>query len=170
LSERRREEWELENYPQGEIKEMVEIYENKGMSHDDAVLVVETMAKYKEFFVDIMMCQELELQVPEPNHVQASMKEGVVMFAAFAFFGALPLLGYVVIPMLFPHLGAEYLFTSACIITGCVLFFMGAIKSWFTTQHWAHAGTETLLLGGACATVAFTIGQVVESWVGHDEV
>jgi hypothetical protein len=33
------------------------------------------------------------LQVPDPNHVQAIMKEGMVMFASFAFFGALPLLG-----------------------------------------------------------------------------
>jgi hypothetical protein len=30
----------------------VEIYEAKGMEHDDAVIIVETMAKYKEFLVD----------------------------------------------------------------------------------------------------------------------
>lgn len=148
---------------------MVEIYEDKGMNHEDAVLVVETMAKYKEFFVDIMMSQELELQVPEENHVTESMKEGGVMFCAFAFFGALPLLGYVIIPEAFPDWGTECLFISACVITACVLFFMGAIKSFFTTQHWMQAGSETLLLGGACATVAFTIGQVVESWVGVHE-
>lgn len=39
LSERRREEWELENYPEGEIKEMREIYEEKGMSPEDAKIV-----------------------------------------------------------------------------------------------------------------------------------
>ena len=91
LSERDREEWELENYPEGEVSEMVEIYENKGMSHEDAVLVINTMAKYKDFFVDVMMTQELELQVPEEDHVQESFKEGVVMFCSFAAFGAMPL-------------------------------------------------------------------------------
>jgi vacuolar iron transporter family protein len=63
LSERKREEWEMNNYPEGEIREMIEIYQEKGMTYDDAKLVIETMAKYKDFFVDVMMQQELELQV-----------------------------------------------------------------------------------------------------------
>ena len=38
---------------------------NRGMSKEDATLVIETMAKYKDFFVDTMMQQELELQVSD---------------------------------------------------------------------------------------------------------
>jgi DNA damage-binding protein 1 len=170
LSERKREEWELENFPEGELAEMVEIYENKGMSHEDAVSVIQTMAKYKDFFVDVMMAQELELQVPEEDHVHESLREGFVMFCSFAAFGAMPLLGYVVIPTLFPDLGPEVLFTSACTITGVVLFFLGSIKSFFSHQHWFQAGIETLLLGGACATIAYTIGQFVEHLVGKSNV
>ena len=146
---------------------MVELYTQQGMSHEDATLVVSTMAKYKEFFVDVMMTQELQLQVPEEDHVEESMKEGCVMFASFAFFGALPLLGYVVIPILFPELSSDFLFTAACIGTGCVLFFMGTLKSLVTSQHWIRAGTETLLLGGACATVAYTIGTFVQKTLGY---
>lgn len=76
LSERRREEWELENYPEGEIREMVDLYMEKGMSRQDAESVITTMAKYKDFFVDIMMTQELQLQVPEDDHVAESFREG----------------------------------------------------------------------------------------------
>lgn len=76
LSERRREEWELENYPEGEIREMVDLYMEKGMSRQDAESVITTMAKYKDFFVDIMMTQELQLQVPEDDHVTESFREG----------------------------------------------------------------------------------------------
>ena len=154
LSERRRENWEMENCklccnayyhkwfcvhkmcliyftpslpqdPEGEIREMIDIYESRGMNREDATQVIETMAKYKDFFVDIMMTEELALQVPEEDHKIESMKEGVVMFCAFATFGSLPLLGYVIIPALFPTLGEEVLFTAACIITGLVLFGMG---------------------------------------------
>jgi DNA damage-binding protein 1 len=80
LSERRREEWEFENYPDGEVREMVEIYEDRGMSREDAELVITTMAKYKDFFVDVMMAQELELQVPEEDHVRQSFNEGAYLF------------------------------------------------------------------------------------------
>jgi DNA damage-binding protein 1 len=34
------------------------------------------MAKYKDFFVDVMMTQELELQVPEEEHVKEAFREG----------------------------------------------------------------------------------------------
>lgn len=87
LSERKREEWEMDNYPEGEIEEvrkptdstiprvtslltmlplcaqMIDIYINKGLSREDATVVIKTLSKYKDFFVDLMMQQELELQV-----------------------------------------------------------------------------------------------------------
>lgn len=43
--------------------QMIDIYVAKGMSKEDATLVITTMSKYKDFFVDVMMQQELELQV-----------------------------------------------------------------------------------------------------------
>lgn len=150
--------------------EMIDIYETKGLSHEDAVLVITTMAKYKDFFVDLMMNQELELLVPEEEHVKESMYEGLVMFCSFASFGALPLLGYVIIPATLPHLDEEFLFTSACVVTGIVLFLMGSVKSFFSAQNWFIAGFETLLLGGACATVAYFIGQFVDYLAGGSEI
>jgi VIT1/CCC1 family predicted Fe2+/Mn2+ transporter len=57
--------------------------------------------------------------------------KGVIMFLSFATFGAMPLLGYVIIPILFPDLGPEILFKAACIVTGLVLFFLGSVKSKF---------------------------------------
>jgi len=165
LSERKRENWEMENYPEGEIREMIDIYVERGMSLEDATVVIQTMAKYKDFFVDIMMTEELGLQVPEEDHRAESMKEGVVMFCAFASFGALPILGYVIIPALFPNVGSDVLFTAACIITGLVLFGMGCVKSNFSAANWFKCGMETLLLGGSCATVAYTVGQFVDAHV-----
>lgn len=169
LSEKKREEWEMANYREGEIQEMIDIYVRKGLTYEDARLVIETMAKYESFFVDIMMQQELKLQVPEDNHVEQSMKEGVIMFCSFAFFGAMPLLGYVIIPWSFPALGPDILFRAACAVTALVLFLLGSIKSSFSRTNWFLSGLETLVLGGACATVAFTIGYFVNDLLDMDE-
>lgn len=82
LSERKREVWEMDNYPEGEIQEMIDIYTRRGMDRGDATKVIEIMSKYKEFFVDIMMAEELELQVPEENYQMESFKEGKPFFAS----------------------------------------------------------------------------------------
>ena len=59
--ERKRESWELRNYKEGEVREIIELYEERGMSHQDAQAVVLRMAEYHEFFVDVMMAEELAL-------------------------------------------------------------------------------------------------------------
>lgn len=169
LSEKKREEWEMENYRDGEIREMIDIYVGKGLSPEDAKVVIETMAKYENFFVDVMMQQELELQVPEEDHVEQSMKEGFVMFCSFAFFGSAPLLGYTIIPWLFPHLQPDVLFKAACAVTALVLFLLGSIKSNFSRTNWFWSGCETLVLGGTCATVAYSIGSLVNALIDEDE-
>eukprot|EP00478_Filoreta_tenera_P000892 GABV01000898.1.p1 GENE.GABV01000898.1~~GABV01000898.1.p1 ORF type:complete len:254 (-),score=77.87 GABV01000898.1:273-1034(-) len=48
-SEKRRELWEFENYPAGEIEEMVEIYTSKGFSEQDARTILEIMATNPDF-------------------------------------------------------------------------------------------------------------------------
>jgi DNA damage-binding protein 1 len=54
------------------------------------------------------------------------------MFCSFAAFGAMPLLGYVIIPVSFPDLDEQVLFKAACAVTGLVLFFLGMLKSKFS--------------------------------------
>jgi len=170
LNERQREEWEMDNYREGEIQEMIEIYMTRGnMTKEDATSVINTCSKYKDFFVDLMMVQELQLLVPESDHVKESFIEGVIMFCSFAFFGVMPLLGYVIIPFSFPHLGEESLFVTACVITGIVLFLMGCLKSRFCVSHWIICGTETLVLGGTCAFVAYTVGYLVNDIISSSE-
>ena len=65
--ERSREQWEFENYAEGEVREMVDIYVSKGFAEPDARRVMHLMThrpEYKDFFIDHMMQQELGQQVP----------------------------------------------------------------------------------------------------------
>ena len=101
ISERAREEWEFDNYMNGEINEMIEIYVNKGIEYQDACVILNLMSKYKDFFIDHMMIQELEIY---PINVKSNdydkyqpIKNGIVTFISFLLFGSVPLLGYVIL-------------------------------------------------------------------------
>jgi DNA damage-binding protein 1 len=58
-----REQWEFENYPEGEVAEMVDLFEKRGMAREDAEVAIGRMARHKEFFVNLMMTEELSLPV-----------------------------------------------------------------------------------------------------------
>ena len=92
MKEREREAWELANFKEGEIREMVEVLGGRGVNAADAEVIVRTMAKYEDVFVDYMMHEELGLQVPDPD--DNPWKDGAVTFTSFVFFGFFPLLGY----------------------------------------------------------------------------
>lgn len=51
----------MDNNMKGEIEEMIDLYVEKGMSETDARVIINTMAKYPEAFLDNMMVVELHL-------------------------------------------------------------------------------------------------------------
>ncbi|KAL1499167.1 hypothetical protein AB1Y20_013678 [Prymnesium parvum] len=159
-----RETWELDNYPEGEVQEMVALFESRGMSHMDATTVISIMAKYKTFFLNIMMTEELALPVPDDDDNAESLKEAAAMFIAFSGFGMLPIMGFVIVPLIVPGLDDHTLFLCACAITGFALFGLGAFKAHFSDKRHLWSGVETVLLGGCCAAIAFMLGRLVDSF------
>jgi VIT1/CCC1 family predicted Fe2+/Mn2+ transporter len=110
-TEKKREKWELENYPEGEKREMIELYMARGVSEEDATMVIERLAKYKNFFLDLMMVEELGLMPPDETDSPA--KNGLVTFCAFALFGFVPLVPYV-FGRAIGGANGDALFGSAC--------------------------------------------------------
>lgn len=171
-NERLREEWEFENFPEGEIEEMVELYESRGLPKEKAEIVVTTMAKYKELFLDIMVAQELGLKMCKPEDKNNYWKGGLVTMLSFLVFGLCPLLTFVLCLDYCPaswvkegHEGKPLFYVSA-IATLCTLFVLGVAKSKFTCAVWWRSGIEFCILGGLCATVAYATGSIVSELVG----
>ena len=82
LAERKREEWEYDHYKEGEVKEMVQLYMQKGFNEEDATRIIQIMSKdkYKDFFIDHMMIQELGQEVPDPDDSPAKAGALVVYY------------------------------------------------------------------------------------------
>lgn len=161
LQEKEREEWELKNYKKGEIEEMIQLYVRKGMSRVDAEKIIGALSHYDDFFVDLMMAEELELTVPEEDWKCDTAKSGVVMFFGFLFFGLVPLLGYVILPIANPNTSVTSLLMFAMIVTALALFLLGALRGVRGVGGWIKPGMETVILGSACAALAFGISTAI---------
>lgn len=162
MKERQREYWEYDTYPEGEIKEMIDLYEAKGMSRKDAVKIIKLMAPHRDFFVDVMMVQELGLHVPDENEKFQPFKEGFITFASFIIFGFFPLSIYCVFPFAFPTMSVETLFSLSCLTSLVTLFFLGALKSIFSTKTWIKCGIEMTIIGSFIGFVAYILGYFTD--------
>ena len=93
--ERRREAWELENFPEGEIEEMIELYVGLGYKKTTATRMVEIMRRDEKLFVDMMMVEELG--IPLDQETQNPYLAGAINFSSFLIFGLLPIFPFLVV-------------------------------------------------------------------------
>jgi hypothetical protein len=81
---------ELDNFPEGEISEMIELYTRKGLPEPAARQVVTAMATAPDFFVDVMMLEELKM-APPPS--VSALAAGARVCASTVVCGIVPPLG-----------------------------------------------------------------------------
>jgi VIT1/CCC1 family predicted Fe2+/Mn2+ transporter len=154
-AERAREAWEVEHYPEGEKKELVELYEAKGIPAGDARQMVETMSRHPKAWVDIMMVEELGILADE----ESPLKNALTTFVSFAVFGFLPLLTSVLAQFV-PFLARNSFPVSAGMVA-VTLFALGAAKTKVTGRPWLLSGIETLVVGGITAAAAWGVGKLL---------
>lgn len=156
LREEAREKWEVENNAEGEVFEMIQIYESKGLSTEDATIVARILSKYPKFWVEHMMLTEIGMLPADEN--DSPLTSGLVMFISFVMFGSVPLLSYYLLSF-----GGMKPFTIASISSIVTLFILGAIKSQFVSKPALTGGFTMVLQGGLCALSAYCLGDVINS-------
>lgn len=156
LAAKRREMWEFKHYKDTEVLEMVNRFESRGMARRDAEIVVGKMALYENFFVGLMVAEELGLQPPEDDDAML-LTDAFVMFLSFAIFGTLPVLIYGIGGYFYS--ASENSFLTAEISSLAILFGLGIMKSSFSSAHWLYCSFESLLLGILVSVVSYFIGS-----------
>eukprot|EP01136_Pigoraptor_vietnamica_P044191 Opistho-1_new@20612 len=153
-SERKRELWELTNYPEGERKEMVEFYVARGLRRETAERIVEIMSQNSEAFVNVMMVEELELN--PADEFQSAPKNGLVNFTAFMLFGIVPLFVYIVLYAM----GSDAETIAIGVSSGCTALFLlllGAVKGYFTGTPLINSALVTFACGAVSAAIGFGV-------------
>lgn len=155
-SERKREEWEIDNYPQGEIEEVREIYGRKGFSGSDLDRAVEIITSDRQIWIDTMMQEELEII---EDHSPPAIN-GLSTFISFVIAGFVPLL-FFVLALAIPSL-AGISFMMSLVLTGITLFSVGSLRVLVTRVRWWRSGLEMLIVGGLAALGAYLIGYFLK--------
>jgi len=166
---RRREEWETENFVEGEVKEMAKLYMDKGVSKQDALTMLTVMAKYTDLFVEHMMVVEHGILPPDDEDRWAPVKQGLVCFIAFVLFGMIPLFGFIIVYLIDPNaansekdvgrvIGIAYGLTA---LTLCV---MGVTKAKLTgSPKFVRSGLMMVANGTIAGGIAYLVGETFAS-------
>jgi len=166
---RRREEWETENFLEGEVKEMAKLYMDKGVSKQDALTMLTVMSKYTDLFVEHMMVVEHGILPPDDEDRWAPVKQGLVCFIAFVLFGMIPLFGFIIVYLIDPNaansendvgrvIGIAYGLTA---LTLCV---MGVTKAKLTgSPKFVRSGVMMVANGTIAGGIAYLVGETFAS-------
>src|SRR3989338_2008322 len=154
--ERKREEWEIHNIPEGEIEEIKNIYIKKGFEGQKLEDAVKIITSNKKIWIDTMMTEELNI-IPRQK---SPFKGALATFMAFVLVGFIPLFTYV-LSYFIPSI-KNYSFTISIFLTAMALFTVGVAKVHITKKKWWISGSEVLLIGGLAAIIAYTIGLLLK--------
>ena len=158
--ERKREEWEIENVPQGEIEEIREIFKKKGFRGRELENAVKIITSDKKVWVDTMMADELGLVQSQ----KSPWRTAASTYFGFVIIGIIPLLAYLL--SYFFHSFQQQTFRIAIFMTFIALVIIGMIKRYITKKDLWKSIAETVFVGGAAAVIAYYIGFFLKLIVG----
>lgn len=151
-SERQREVDEVQQVPEREEEEIVEIFRGYGLSEEQATPIVAALRANPKQWVDFMMRFELGLEEPEPARARSS---ALTIALSYIGGGLIPLLPY----MIFSQV-ATALVLSAC-VTLAALFVFGYVKGYFTGISPLRGALQTVVVGGLAAGAAFVLARLL---------
>jgi VIT1/CCC1 family predicted Fe2+/Mn2+ transporter len=149
------EEWEIENMPEVERKEIEDIYRAKGFSGEELKMVVNRITSDKNVWLDTMMKDELGLTLEDKSPV----KSGLSTFLSFVVAGAVPLVVYLFAYSMKADIDP---FALSAIVTALAFVLIGYIKTYVTKISVVRGVAETLALGVVAAGVAYLLGDFLE--------
>lgn len=149
-SERKREEQEIIELPDVEAREVQEIFESYGLTHEESASVVEALRRRPQDWVDFMMRFELGLEKPEPGR---AFRSALTIALSYVAGGLIPLSAY----LLFAD--AHRALRVSVVVTLLSLLIFGAVKGRFTGVSMIRSGLQTAIIGSLAAAAAFGIAR-----------
>jgi VIT1/CCC1 family predicted Fe2+/Mn2+ transporter len=144
-----KERHELATNPGGELQELADLWEARGLAQPLARAVAEQLSRDPEQALRVHVISELGL---DPDEKPSPVTAAVSSFLTFAVGAVIPLLPFL--------LGAPVLWL-ALLCGGIGLVAAGALSARFTPRPWWSAGLRQLLFGAVAAGATYLIGAAI---------
>lgn len=149
----------VEHHADRERNKVTQMLQTQGFTGSHLTDATNVITGNKDVWVEMIMRNEHHVYDERIYPVRSAL----TTFVAFNIVGLIPLLSYLLRPVI-PH-DDLYIFYVTSILTLVALFIVGAIKSRFTDQAWWWSGLGTMLLGGVAATIAYLVGFALRGLV-----
>jgi VIT1/CCC1 family predicted Fe2+/Mn2+ transporter len=153
-SELERERREVRDLPEAEAHEVREIFAQYGLQGAALDSAVEAVRSSPEGWVRFMMREELGLEEPDPKRAPRS---AVAIGLSYVAGGVIPLAPYAL------GLALTTAFIWSIVVTVLALLAFGAAKAHYTGVGPLKGALQTVLVGGAAASVAYALARLVSA-------
>lgn len=142
---------ELERRPEGEMRELVHLYEARGLPPELARQVAREMMATPEVALETHAREELGI---DPSSTGKPLQAAVSSFVTFSIGAFMPLL-----PFLFMHGSTATLWAVA--LAGVSALVVGAFLAFFTGRKWWFSAVRQLLICAAAGAVTYGVGSAI---------
>jgi len=139
----------IKTEPENEYEEVVAMLILSDLSESEARSLAKELCKHPELMADFMMSYEFGMPNPDDND---PITNGLYTFFSFIVFGFIPLSPYTLsVPL-------NHAFQLSVFATALALVCLGLFRWKVTREGLVRCVSETLLVGGVCAFVAYGVG------------
>ena len=157
ISERAREEKEINEKHDAEIGEVRDVFQKYGLSGDALNAATQAITSNKGTWVDFMMKEELGLEEPDPKR---ALRSALTIGLAYIAGGIIPLTPYAL------NLTLSRALLLSVVLTLIALFVFGALKGRFTGSSVLKSAVQTMFVGAVASGAAFMIARLVSGTGG----
>ncbi len=156
-NEVRREEHEIDAFPEVERDEVRDIFARYGLEGVSLEAATSAVTANRLAWLQFMMREELGLEEPHPGR---ALRSSLTIGGSYIAGGILPLLPY------FWPINIEHALLLSAAITLVALGIFGWVKGAFTGLAPAKSAFQTMLVGGMAAGAAYVIARLVSGIAG----
>lgn len=162
--ERKRQDKEIQDFPERKISEIKSIYAEKGFKEELLEKVTSVIIANRKVWTDILLREKTGI-IDKKN--EKPVFKAITTFVAFNLVGLIPLLPFIFALVIdnTSGLSSQAIFAYSSVFTALSFFSIGIISGKVVDKPPLRSGFITLIIGGTAAVVSYIVGTLLSIYI-----